>query len=85
MKALNFKYIIVEKLEEKKGEGVQMVEVQDCFTYKGRVKQVPEIPVCVSNHQVTPGDIVIFAKYSPDTHEIEKDKFVKVEDILAVI
>ncbi len=82
-------YIVVEKLEEEKKEGFQTVEVQDNFIYKGKVTHIPECPVFMGNKQVAPGDVVMFAKYSPDTHEIKEDgktmKFIKTDDVLAVL
>lgn len=79
------KYIVVEKLEEEVKEGFKTVDVQDNFVYKGRVTNVGEAPVFMGNKQVGLGDIVLFAKYSPDTHEVEGKKFVAVTDILAVL
>jgi co-chaperonin GroES (HSP10) len=85
LRSINSNYALVEKIEEAKEEGFKTVEVQDCFVYKGKVKQVPMMMTYVDNHLLSVGDVVIFAKYSPDTHEIEKDKFVKITDILAVV
>jgi len=78
------KYIVVEKLEEEAKEGFKAVEVQDNFVYKGRVKLLPEIPVYLDNKQLAVGDIVVWAKYSPDTHDFEGDKFISINDLLAV-
>lgn len=82
-------YIAVEKLEEPKQEGFQTVQVQDSSIFKGKVKFIPEAPIFMGNKQVAPGEIVLFAKYSPNTHEAEHEgmklKFVKSEDILAVL
>lgn len=79
-------YILVEKLEESKIEGsFTTVDVQDNFVYKGKVKLLPEIPVFMGNKQLVIGDTVLWAKYSPDTHEYEKDKFVAISDLLAVL
>jgi len=77
------KYVVVEKLVEQVQEGFQTVQVQDNFVYKGKVKLLPDIPVYIGNHQVTIGDVVIWAKYSPDTQEIENDKYVAIVDLLA--
>lgn len=86
--SISAKYIVVEKFEEEKKDGYQTVDVQDSFTYKGKVIELPEVPVYVSNHQVMIGDVVMFAKYSPSTHEIEENgklvKFITLEDILKV-
>lgn len=82
-------YIAVEKLEEPKQEGFQTVQVQDSSIFKGKVKFIPEAPIFMGNKQVAPGEIILFAKYSPNTHEVEHEgmklKFVKSEDILAVL
>jgi len=85
MKAINTDYVRIEKIEEEKGDGFVAVEVQDNFVYKGKVKALPLRPVYVDSYLLEKDDIVIFAKYSPDTHEIDGDKFVKVTDILEVI
>lgn len=82
-------YVAIEKIEEQPKEGFQTVEIQDSSTYKGRVVYLPEMPVCMGNTFVNIGDIVLFAKYSPDTHEITNDgrtiKFVSTRDLLAVL
>lgn len=83
-------YVAVEKIETEKKEGAfETVAVTDDFVYRGRVVQVPECPTFVDNHALKTGDTVLFAKYSPDTHEIEQDgkkiKFVSLKDILAVL
>lgn len=83
------KYILVEKLEEEAKDGFKTVEVQDNFVYKGKITGLPEIPVYMGNTPVQIGQIVLFAKYSPDTHEIDLDgkkvKFVAISDLLAVL
>lgn len=83
------KYVVVEKLGEESKEGFKAVEVQDSFVYKGRIIHVPEAPVYMGNERVGVGSTVMFAKYSPDTHEVDIDgkklKFVAVNDILAVL
>jgi len=84
MKSINSKYVVVEKIEQEVQEGFKTVEVQDNFVYKGKVKQLCTCPQYVGDEQLSVGDVVLFAKYSPDTHEIDKDKFVKTEDILAI-
>jgi co-chaperonin GroES (HSP10) len=86
---INSQYIVVTKQEEPPKEGYQTVAIQDSFVYKGIVKLLPEAPQYVDNHQLAVGDTVMFAKYSPDTHEMDlendKVKFVKTSDVLAVI
>lgn len=82
-------HVLVKKVEEPKKEGFQSVEIQDSFVYKGRIHKLPGETVYVSSKQLSFGDVIIFAKYSPDTVEIdfegEKMKFVKRSDILAVL
>lgn len=87
---INSKRIVVEKVVEEPKEGFQTVQVQDSSTFKGRVVALPEAPVWIDNHQVTIGDVLLFAQNSPDTHFIpdfqgKEVKFVLIEDILAVI
>lgn len=86
---INSNYIVVEKLEQEQQEGFKTVEVQDNFIYKGKVIQAPQQTAFVDNHELTEGDIVMFAKYSPDIHEMDmegkKVKFIKITDILAVL
>jgi co-chaperonin GroES (HSP10) len=83
-------YILVEKLEEKKTEGFKTVNVQDEFIYKAKVVGLSTAPLFMGDRRVEIGDTVIFAKYSPDTHEIEifegkKGKFINRKDVLAVL
>ncbi len=83
-------YIVVQKVDEPVStEEFKAVEVQDSFVYKGKVSHLPEVPVHMANRQITVGDVVLFAKYSPDTweieHEGEKMKFVAIRDLLAVL
>lgn len=87
--SLSNKYILVSSVEEKPQEGFHAVKVEDSSIYKGIVKDVPDQPVFLSNHQLVKGDTVIFAKYSPNTHRIERDgeelKYIAVEDLLEVL
>ncbi len=87
---ISINYVVVEKLEVPKKEGeFEAVQVEDDFVYKGKVSHVPEGPAWIGNHQLRVGDVVIFAKYSPDSHEITVDgkklRFVAVKDLLAVV
>lgn len=80
--------VLVSKVEEEKQEGFQTVQVQDSFVYKGRVEMLGNDR---STYYVTPevGDVILFAKYSPDTQEIDhegqKMKIINVDDILAIL
>lgn len=86
---INANYVVVERVEEEKREGFETVEVQDNFVCKGKVKYTPDTSVYIGNEVVTKGSIILFAKYSPDTHEQDiegkKVKFVKTSDILAIL
>lgn len=78
--------ILVRKCPVEKKEGFTTVDVQDDFVYKGII-----VESCLDAFKVgvKEGDIVLFAKYSPDTHEIdvegEKMKVVRWDDVLAVL
>lgn len=83
-------HVLVKKVDEPKKEGeFQAVEIQDSFVYKGRIHRLPGETVYVGNRPISVGDVIVFAKYSPDTVEVElegeKLKFVKRSDILAVL
>jgi len=84
---LNSNYIAVERVYEPEKEGFQTVEVMDPSIFKGKVTHLPGQPVYLSNDTLSIGDIVLFAKYSPDTHEItigdQVLKFINTRDLLA--
>ena len=85
---ISINYVVVEKFEEPVSEGFQAVEIQDSFVYKGKIVKLPETqPMYLGDDHLALGDVIIFAKYSPDTVEIEiegkKLKFVKLTDVLA--
>lgn len=92
-KSINSNYVVVKKIEEQETEGFKTVQVQDSSIYQGEVIAIPDCPVFVDNHQVEPGDKIIFKKISPDTHEVQdpklfdgqKVKFVIANDILMVL
>ncbi len=87
--------ILVSKIEEEKKEGqFAVTELQDSFLYKGRVEQLGKLisftqSDAALSKTISNGDIVLFAKYSPDTHELDHDgkkmKIINVEDVLAVL
>lgn len=85
--------VLVTRIEEPKKEGFSTVEVQDSFVYKGKVEIVGEILgntiLTDLKQQINCEDVVLFAKYSPDTQEVDyegaKAKIIRVEDILAII
>lgn len=82
------RYVALTKVEEEAKEGFQAVQMIDGFVYKGRVHALPEAPVYIGNTPLAVGDIVCFAKGSPDTHEVTEDgltmKLVVTDDILFV-
>lgn len=86
---LSDEYVEVEPVEKEVKEGYQPVEVQDNFTYKGKVTVLPTRPVYMGNEPLEIGDVILFAKYSPDTHDIGEDnkkvKLVMVKNILKVL
>lgn len=73
--------ILVSKIEEPKQEGFETVSPTDSFLYKGMVVQS-------NSPEIVPESIVLFAKYSPDTHEVDVNgmmmKIINVSDVLAV-
>lgn len=97
--------ILVSKVEEEKAEGFQTVEVQDSFVNKGRVELLGPVTmytypylegvptdveeINLGDFKLKVGDIVLFAKYSPDTQELRHEgkdmKIINIEDILAIL
>jgi co-chaperonin GroES (HSP10) len=86
---ISVNYVAVKKFEDKPKEGFQTVEVQDNSIFKGVISILPHQPVFIGNQQLDIGNVVYFSKYSPDTQDIEhngeKYKFVRVQDLLAVL
>lgn len=84
-------YIAVVAPEKKatNPEDFETVEVQEESTFRGVVYEVSSTPAYIGNHRISVGDHVLFARYSPNTHDIvyngKKIKFIKVSDILAVL
>lgn len=84
--------LLVSRIEEEQTEGFKAVDVQDSFVYKGKVELIgwnsslPSEPTGVG--LIKKGDIVLFAKYSPNTQEIPVEgktmKIISVDDVLAV-
>lgn len=78
--------VLVRRIEEPKAEGFQKVEVQDSFVYKGSVVALGTD--CQFRIDIS-GKTILFAKYSPDTQEVdvdgEKMKVVARVDIIAVL
>lgn len=88
--------ILVSRVDEPKKEGFQTVDVQDSFVYKGKVEDTGyELTFSNSSDSanftkaIAKGAIVLFAKYSPDTQEVDfegqKMKIIKIEDVLAIL
>lgn len=83
--------VLVSRVEEIKIDGFQSVQVQDSFIYKGKIEVIGE-PLDKSlvraELNISVGDVILFTKYSPDTHEVElngKKKVVMFDDILSVV
>ena len=74
--------VLISKIEEEKKEGFQTVDIQDSFIYKGKVEQVGD-DVDIGFTKLI-GKNIIFAKYSPNTQEVDEFKIISVDDILAV-
>lgn len=81
--------ILVSKVEDPTPkDGFQAVQVEDSFVYKGKVEQIGTEDAKVSAG-IDEGEIVLFAKYSPDTQEIDhegrKMKVVSIDDVIAIL
>lgn len=75
--------VLVKRVGETQStEGFQKVEVLDSFLYKGEIVKTPDASYDV-------GQIILFDKYSRNTHEVDfegqKMKLVALNDILAVL
>lgn len=94
--------VLISKVEEEKKEGeFETVNVQDSFVNKGKIEQLgskvytykPVSEADLISIQkyagIEEGDIVLFAKYSPDTQEVKHEgkdmKIINVDDILAIL
>lgn len=86
--------VLVSKIEDEEKDGFKTVDVIDSFIFKGKVEAVgwedsPNVSGDIFNYSIKVGDIVIFAKYSPDTNDVEHEgkryKIVNAKDILAVL
>lgn len=81
--------VLVSRIEEEEKEGFQTVEIQDSFTFKGKVEQMGDISAYSRADGLVEGSTVMFAKYSPDIQDVEHEgkpmKIISVEDILAIL
>lgn len=82
--------VLVSKVEEPKVAGeFETVNVVDSFVYKGRVEQDARLTILNDPVLISAGTVIYFAKYSPDTQDIEeagkKYKVVRADDILAIV
>lgn len=84
MASLNNKYIVVERFIKPSEGEFETVQAIGDEVYRGKVVELPEIPIFLDNYQLKLGDVVIFAPHSPDTFLVEDKRFVKVEDLLKV-
>lgn len=76
--------VLITRVKEENTDEFQAVKLQDGFVYKGKVELVSdEVSI------VNVGDIIQFAKYSPDTQEIDYNgidaKIIITNDILAIL
>lgn len=80
------KRIMVSKVEEVESDGFQTVEVQESFVNKGKIETTGDLGTQTT---FSIGAIILFAKYSPDTQEIDyegkKYKIINVDDVLAIL
>ena len=78
--------VLVRKCEEETKEGFQTVDIQDPFLNKGVVEAtgMSHLISSSSNNELI-GKTILFAKYSPDTHDFEGKKIINVDDILAIL
>ena len=91
--------LLVSKVEEPEVEGFKTVDTQDSFIFKGKVEQlgsgIPNLCLNKTDGSLTEylspqiDEIVLFAKYSPDTQEIDhegkKMKIISVDDVLSIL
>lgn len=81
--------VLLSRLEETSKDGFSTVAVQDSFVCKGKVEQLGDYLEAIANCPYSVGDIVLFAKYSPDTQEVEvegkKMKVLSGSDIIAIL
>lgn len=97
--------VLVERVEKEQSDGFETVDVLDDFVCKGRIVQVGEpihrgwgmtVTVATGLGQGDPekddlavGNVILFAKFSPDTQEVKVDgkelKTVATSDIIAIL
>lgn len=81
--------ILVSRIEEPKQTGFEAVAPTDSFLYKGMIEAVGTGELNQTDHvPMKAGELVLFAKYSPDTQEVmvgdELMKIISTEDVLAI-
>jgi len=74
--------VLVKRLVEEVKEGYQTVDVEDSFLNKGLV--ISEGEINTDSYDFV-GKTILFAKYSPDTHDYNGMKIVNIDDILAIL
>lgn len=94
--------VLVERVERENTGGFETVDVLDDFVSKGRIVQVGQplsrgwahstmttVNTAPTEDDLTIGNIILFAKFSPDTQEVKvegKDmKSVALADIIAIL
>jgi co-chaperonin GroES (HSP10) len=86
MRILGDRVLVTKVQEEVKEGGFEAVKIQDSFVFKGKVELIGNL---VDANEVCPGDIILFAKYSPDTQEVDYNgqeaKIIIIKDILAIL
>lgn len=85
MKILGNRVLVSQVIPPSSDTGFKTVEVQNDFIYKGKVEQVNFIHI--SGLKV--GDVVLFARNSPDTQDVEEDgkklKVINFDDIISIL
>lgn len=75
--------VLVRKIVEEVKEGFKTVDVNDPFLNTGIVEQCGTTYGDMEKHLLN--KTILFAKYSPDTHDFDGKKIVSVDDILAIL
>lgn len=77
--------VLVSRIAEEVKEGFNAVDVVDSFINIGKIEMLGDGCNC----GILVGNTIMFAKYSPDTQEVElegkKMKIINVDDILAIL
>ncbi len=90
MKIIGNRVLVSQVIAPQSGTGFTTVEVQNDFIYKGKIEQVGSgLIELINGTHVEVGNIILFARNSPDTQDIEiegkKLKVVSYPDIIAIL